>query len=788
MHSRVSVITVFHQGRHVARDYVRAWERAQTAGGAPPELLFGDNASTDGTRGLLRNTNLAGMRLVEFAENLGFARANNRLAALATGEILLFLNFDVAFCRSWLDHLVQAFDGRPRLGIVGNVQLSVRSREVDHAGIFFDASGTPYHFRPRLENLAPLDLLPVPAVTGACLAVRRDLFESIGGFHEGYLNSYEDTELCVRARERGAEVAVATRSRIWHYISTSPGRGDREEANARLFRARCGEQARSLARFTPPELPTPRPGLAVEPISPATDTLQVYFDRGSGFAEEGSAVHLFELGRWNRIEIPLPVDASVAALTLRLDPGRNPGQMRLGGLSLKSAPSRATLSRLDSDRFRRCAAVQGTARIDERKTGFGVVSTGDDPQVVIPLRHLATTAPRGSVLDLWLFAEAPPSTSPPRSAAPRPRGFFQRWRRKRIAVDLTRLSPGGVNGGVKVLVFELLEAIARRHALRLSVTVLATEAVCREIRERRSRLRTESVDTSDSQSEPHALADADLLYAPLGYSRFSRPDVPQVSLMVDFLHRDIEGALPENEVAARERWMVETIARSTVLQCNSRFVEQQLRLHYGHIAADTRIIYNAVGLKPPRNRAAAPAAPPYFLYPANDWPHKNHENLLHAYAIYRAAVPAPWALKLTGHFADPERIATTIKRLRIDGQVDVMGHLPVARFADVFASAGALVFPSRYEGFGIPVLEAFRLGVPVVCSRAASLPEVGGDACGYFDPDDPNSIADALRRVSEDSAWRRALVAAGSRRAGAFSLPGEADKLAEVFLELAARR
>mgnify|MGYP005856480317 CR=1 FL=1 len=313
--------------------------------------------------------------------------------------------------------------------------------------------------------------------------------------------------------------------------------------------------------------------------------------------------------------------------------------------------------------------------------------------------------------------------------------------------------------------------------------MVAAPEVCREIASTGSALRCHAATGADDPSLRRHLDAAHVLYAPLGYSDLSRANVRQATLLVDFLHRDIANGLPDAEVANRERWVVETLVQSDLLQCNSRFVVDRLRHHYGDVTTPTVVVYNAVGLERPVRDGVAPE-PPYFFYPANDWPHKNHDRLLQAYARYRAREPEPWRLKLSGHFAAEDSIRGRISELRIDTWVDVLGHLPAGGFARVFSHAGALFFPSRYEGFGIPVLEAFRLGVPVACSRAASLPEVGGEACDYFDPADIDSIAQAMQRLATDFARRRELIAAGIEQAKRFDLSRESGKLAEAFFAL----
>jgi glycosyltransferase involved in cell wall biosynthesis len=90
-----------------------------------------------------------------------------------------------------------------------------------------------------------------------------------------------------------------------------------------------------------------------------------------------------------------------------------------------------------------------------------------------------------------------------------------------------------------------------------------------------------------------------------------------------------------------------------------------------------------------------------------------------------------------------------------------LGFVTAAELATLYRSAACLVIPSRYEGFGLPVLEAMRLGTPVICTRASSLPEVGGDAAAYVGPDDDAGMADAIVRVTSDAGLRARMVADG---------------------------
>jgi glycosyltransferase involved in cell wall biosynthesis len=171
----------------------------------------------------------------------------------------------------------------------------------------------------------------------------------------------------------------------------------------------------------------------------------------------------------------------------------------------------------------------------------------------------------------------------------------------------------------------------------------------------------------------------------------------------------------------------------------------------------------------------------YFFYPANSWPHKNHEALFEAFRRYRAVGPYPaWSLVLTGHPDERMRwLAERAAALGLEGSVRFLGHLSEREFADVWRGAGALVYPSLHEGFGIPLLEAMAFGVPIVAANTTSLPEVGGDACVYVDPRNETAIAAALAEIATNESLRADLTRRGRQRLQAFSLKREAGKLAE---------
>jgi glycosyltransferase involved in cell wall biosynthesis len=296
------------------------------------------------------------------------------------------------------------------------------------------------------------------------------------------------------------------------------------------------------------------------------------------------------------------------------------------------------------------------------------------------------------------------------------------------------------------------------------------------------------------EQETARRAQLDALYAPFGFSSLATDDLPTVSFIVDVLHRDLPAALPVEEVNFRHDWFTRVARGTTWFQCNSRYVISRLVEHYGVHPARCFHAYNVVQhrLPAPDPKLAPPAGmpeEPFFFYPANFWPHKNHETLLLAYRLYaHAAGSRAWPLVFTGH---PDARMTLLQEMRgglgIADRVIFLGHVDDAAFSTLWSRAGALVFPSLHEGFGIPLLEAMRFAVPILAANATSLPEVAGEAALLVDPRDPRAIAEALRRIAIREGLREDLVSRGRARLSGFSLELEAGRVAH-FLDSAARR
>jgi glycosyltransferase involved in cell wall biosynthesis len=175
----------------------------------------------------------------------------------------------------------------------------------------------------------------------------------------------------------------------------------------------------------------------------------------------------------------------------------------------------------------------------------------------------------------------------------------------------------------------------------------------------------------------------------------------------------------------------------------------------------------------------------FVLYLGTLEPRKNVGMLVRAYAALRQQGSVDHALVLAGargwHY---EPIFQLVRDLDLEAHVRFPGFVPVEEQALWYSSAAVFAFPSLYEGFGLPLLEAMACGTPVVASRASSLPEVVGDAGVLVDPSDVDGLSVTLRDLLEDEGRRRAFSESGLRRSRLFSWRRTATETVRVYREV----
>ena len=409
----------------------------------------------------------------------------------------------------------------------------------------------------------------------------------------------------------------------------------------------------------------------------------------------------------------------------------------------------------------------------------------------------------------------------------------------RIAVDLTPILPGAENGGAKLLAIELVKHLSqllpdcefilltsdrshdelsdldsanvRRLCVRHQKTPSGSPISSMQIRRMRVRLR----EWLTVFLPPPLLArvkaayfllrvrrrqatgiirelGADLLFCPFTMPFFYDPAIPVVSVIYDLQYQYYPQFFSSEDRFVRENNFKETCRLADRLVCISEYVRETVLkntdlLPEQVVSVPIRLFRR---LKKPDSETVSTVLQKYglpenefLLYPANFWPHKNHLMLFTVFAIYRSHYPeSKLCLVCPGSPDDRmDALREAIRRMGMEQWIFLPGFLPEGEFAALLASCRALIFPSLYEGFGMPVLEAMVFGKPVLCSNVTSLPEVAGDAALFFDPKKPDDILLAIKRIMSEPGLAARLVERGRRRTASF---GDAEQMAHEYLHV----
>jgi glycosyltransferase involved in cell wall biosynthesis len=402
-----------------------------------------------------------------------------------------------------------------------------------------------------------------------------------------------------------------------------------------------------------------------------------------------------------------------------------------------------------------------------------------------------------------------------------------------IMVDLTPVLPGGENGGAKVFVLELIRRLAEnaprtqfvlltqasaheelagldrqnvrrvialdggwQHAMRSLVSRL----VSRALRHTPGRLRgvanryTHYLYNLSKRLGSGGLLrrfNADLLFCPFTAPTYFEIGIPTVCVIYDLQYKTYPEFFGPEDVAHRHRTFIEAARRSSVLVAisdysrNAAIAEGKLdpdNIKTVHLNISQHSLRDA-----PRDESILKrlqlASGEYLIYPANFWKHKNHEMLLTAFGLARRCGLADNVrLVCTGApGARQQWLKQAVRGLGLDTHILFPGYLAKDELLALVTSSAGVIFPSLYEGFGLPVIEAMATGVPVACSNVTSLPEVAGDAAILFDPRIPEQIAQAMVSLAHDKELTARLIRAGVVHVAGFS---DSRLMAEQYWEI----
>jgi len=264
-----------------------------------------------------------------------------------------------------------------------------------------------------------------------------------------------------------------------------------------------------------------------------------------------------------------------------------------------------------------------------------------------------------------------------------------------------------------------------------------------------------------------------------------------VTTVHDFSFRLFPEAHPKDRIQYFEKNFSKNIRRSDRIITDSVYIKSEAEKLLGlpdnmitpvHLGVDHDVFknYPREVLESCKREFGLPEK--FILFVGTREPRKNLDGLLRAYAELPGQVRREFNLLLVGPrgWGESDRAART----ELGNGVRVLNYVETSKLALIYNLASVFVYPSLYEGFGLPPLEAMACGCPVVVSRAASLPEVCADAACYVDPKDVQSIAEGIDKGLADEELRRSLIKRGRERARLFTWEKTAEKTLKVFNEV----
>lgn len=388
----------------------------------------------------------------------------------------------------------------------------------------------------------------------------------------------------------------------------------------------------------------------------------------------------------------------------------------------------------------------------------------------------------------------------------------------RVLYDLRWMELGRA-GGVEQATYELISAISQLDR-KNSYQVLAPRSACWEwefpsrfkvkrlysdigepMGERFHRFVAEcklaspgeapdSFSASASRGEFDGL-EFDLVHSTCSYINPELIGFPGILTIHDLQHLHHPEFFSRSDFDDRERLYRESAARAEHIICISEFTRQDVHRRYGIPLEKMTTVWNIPSrsvwgeISARRRRALLDGMGvegPFLFYPAQCWAHKNHARLVEAFHLATRELPSDMKLVFAGRpFPNDHPAAALVRERGLGSRVLHLGHRSPLEIQVLFQETLALVFPSLFEGFGMPVAEAIIEGKPVVCSNVTSLPEIAGDAALFFDPRNLEEIGARIVDVATRPELRARLAGAARQRSAVFSAQTSAIRTLAVY-------
>jgi glycosyltransferase involved in cell wall biosynthesis len=272
-----------------------------------------------------------------------------------------------------------------------------------------------------------------------------------------------------------------------------------------------------------------------------------------------------------------------------------------------------------------------------------------------------------------------------------------------------------------------------------------------------------------------------------------RTNVPQCMVLHDLSFLHYPAFNKNSHTFFYKRYTPKFLEKASSVATVSEFSKKDILDHYKNIpASKIDVVYSGVKEiflpveEHEKNliKEKYTAGKEFFIYVGAIHPRKNPENLLKAFSVFKKRQQSRMKLLLAGRLAwKYEPFIEKLKTYKYRDDVVMTGYLEDMELRKVLGSAYAMVYPSLFEGFGVPVLEAMRCGVPVITSEKSSMEEIAGNAALYANPSDYNTIADKMMLLYKDENLRKKMIQKGSEIVGQFSWDRTAEALWQSILK-----
>lgn len=269
----------------------------------------------------------------------------------------------------------------------------------------------------------------------------------------------------------------------------------------------------------------------------------------------------------------------------------------------------------------------------------------------------------------------------------------------------------------------------------------------------------------------------DLFLSPDGYLSLNTA-VPQLAVIHDLNFEHYPKDLPWLTSAYYRHYFPQFAKKARRIATVSQYSKNDIIGTYGIPDRKIDVVYNGVNelyqplsdIRIQKVREKHTQGKPYLLFVGMLHKRKNIANMLAAFDQFRSTVDSDVKLLIVGHRKWwTEEMESTFNKMKHKEEVVFTGRLPIEELVEITGAAAALTYVSYFEGFGVPIIEAMRAGVPVITSNITSMPEVAGNAACICDPFSIDSIADAMAKTCADPTYRKQLIIEGLERAKAFS-------------------